>query len=382
MIPGLDAILPHDRLEWPWALWLLAIPALLAAGAIVRRLARQRPLHPGLVYPADAGASAIAPTLRARLTALPALLRVATLVLLVLALARPQHELGRTKTSTEGIALQLVIDRSGSMEEPMVFGGEQMNRLEVVKRVASEFLTGNDDDLKGREGDLIGAIVFGTYADTIAPLTQSPALVAELLQKVEVATLRSEQGTAIGDALALALARLKRAEEEIGAANARDERKNRRADDDPTNDPSDDQDTFTIKGKAVILLTDGESNQGEIHPIQAAMLAADWGIRVYTIGIGQGKYIQMGNQRIPLGGGVDGRTLNEIAERTGGKFFMATDAEALRGVYSEIDRLERTTIETRELADYQEAFTPLALAALALLALEIFIRAAVLRRAP
>lgn len=374
MIPGLDAILPHDRLEWPWALWLLAIPALLGAGAIVRRLARQRPLHPGLVYPADAGASAIAPTLRARLTALPALLRLATLVLLVLALARPQHEMGRTKTSTEGIALQLVIDRSGSMDEPMTFEGETMNRLEVVKRVASEFLTGNDDDLKGREGDLIGAIVFGTYADTIAPLTQSPALVAELLQKVEIATLRSEQGTAIGDALALALARLKRAEEEIGAAKAEDQ-----AEDD---DPGDDQDSFTIKGKAVILLTDGESNQGEIHPIQAAMLAADWGIRVYTIGIGQGKYIQMGNQRIPLGGGVDGRTLNEIAERTGGRFFMATDAEALRGVYAEIDRLERTTIETQQLADYQEAFAPLALAALALLGLEVFVRVAVLRRAP
>ncbi len=374
MIPGLDAILPHDRLEWPWALWLLAIPALLAAATLIRRLARHRPLHPGLVYPADAAASEIAPTLRARLTALPTLLRLATLVLLVLALARPQYELGRTRTSTEGIALQLVIDRSGSMDEPMTFEGETMNRLEVVKRVASEFLTGNENDLKGREGDLIGAIVFGTYADTIAPLTQSPALVAELLQKVEVATIRSEQGTAIGDALALALARLKRAEEEIGAANADEQRE----DDDPTND----NDSFTIKGKAVILLTDGESNQGDIHPLQAAMLAANWGIRVYTIGIGQGRYIEMGNQRIPIGGGVDGRTLNDIAERTGGKFFMATDAEALRGVYAEIDRLERTTIETQELSDYQEAFTPLALAALALLGLEVFVRTALLRRAP
>jgi Ca-activated chloride channel family protein len=359
-----------DRFASPWAFWLLAIPATLAIVAIIR--GRRSAPRPSLVYSAQHRAASLAPSLRARFVGAPLLLRILALTLLILALARPQDEMGRTKTSTEGIALQLVIDRSGSMEEPMRFGGTAMSRLDVVKRVASEFLVGNDAELAGRAGDLVGMIAFASYADTVAPLTQSPELVAELLQDVQIARLRSESGTAIGDALALALARLKRAEEEIGSS---------RADPSPTDADAPESDTFSIKGKAVVLLTDGENNQGDIDPMQSAALAERWGIRVYTIGIGEGRFIELGGRRIPTGG-VDGRTLQAIADRTGGKFWLASDAEALREVYAEIDRLETTLIETEELTDYEEAFTPFALAGLVALALEIFVRTAVLRRAP
>ncbi|MEM1185388.1 MAG: VWA domain-containing protein [Planctomycetota bacterium] len=359
-----------DRFAWPWAFWLFAVPVFVIIVVTIRRL-RSRPS--GMVYSGGPRLEGLSPTLRQRLTGLPFLIRLAVLASLIVALARPQHELGRTNTSTEGIAMQLVIDRSGSMEEGMEFEGRNLRRLDVVKQVASEFLIGNEGDLKGRQGDLIGMIAFATFADTVAPLTQSPNLVAEALQNIELARLSSESGTAIGDALTLALARLKRAEEELGIAQ-------RAAQADLGEEPV--GDTFSIKGKAVILLTDGENNQGEADPLQAAALAQQWGIRVYTIGIGGGQFVNFGGRRLRVGDGLDSRTLGAIAERTGGKFWVVTDAEALRGVYAEIDRLETTRIETQELTDYQEAFTPFAAFALALLAFEVFVRTAVLRRAP
>ncbi|MEM7754336.1 MAG: VWA domain-containing protein [Planctomycetota bacterium] len=370
-----------DRFAWPWAFWLLLIPALIAAWSLIRRFGAHRT---GVVYSAGGRLDGIRPTLRQRVSGLPLVLRLIVLSLLIIALARPQHEMGRTKTSTEGIAMQLVIDRSGSMDEPMDFDGERRRRIDVVKEIATEFLVGNDGELGGREGDLVGIIAFASYADTIAPLTQSPELVAELLEPVEVARVQSESGTAIGDALSLALARLKRAEEELTRARRESDtdRPGERPADGSESDTGEFTDEFSIKGKAVILLTDGENNAGSITPLQAAGLAQDWGIRVYTIGIGEGRYRVFGGMRVPIGGGVDSATLSRVAEGTGGKFWLATDAEALREVYAEIDRLETTRIETQELTDYQEAFTPFAALALALLAIEVFVRTAVLRRAP
>lgn len=373
----MSVFLDFDRFAWPWAWWLLTVPAALIGLAIVRRFSRRRP---SVMYSSAGRFAELSPTLRQRLSGVPLLLRIATLVLLVAALARPQHELGRTKTSTEGIAMQLVIDRSGSMDEPMNYDGRSVRRIDVVKEVATAFLVGDDDRLEGRAGDLVGMIAFASFADTISPLTQSPELVAELLEPVEIARLRSESGTAIGDALSLALARLKRAEEELDSARRSARSEDTDAEDDAAEADADE--AFSIKGKVVILLTDGENNAGDIHPLQAAALAKEWGIRVYTIGIGEGRYISMGGRRFPVGGGVDAETLRAVAERTGGKFWLASDAEALREVYAEIDRLETTRIETQELTDYQEAFEPFAIAAFALLGLEIALRALVLRRAP
>ena len=298
-------------------------------------------------------------------------LRLAALVLLIVAIAQPQTSRSETRVSTEGVALEMVVDRSSSMGAEMDFEGERLNRLEVVKRVFTEFVVGNDGDLPGRPHDLIGMIAFARFADTAAPLVRAHDALVQFVQGTKIVQLRAEDGTAIGDALALAAARLKRAEEDLarwtenGAA-----------------------DTFTIKGKAIILLTDGRNNAGDMTPGQAAALARDWGIKIYAIGIGGGEEFitvqtPLGAVRVPaVGLGLDEATLRTVAEVSGGRYFVAADGEALRNVYREIDRLEKTEIETLELAQHDEAFLPYALAAGLLLLAEIVLGNTWLRRAP
>ena len=152
-----------------------------------------------------------------RLWARPLLLvlRLAALALLIVAIARPQTSRPETRVSTEGIALEMVVDRSGSMRAEMDFEGERLNRLEVVKRVFTEFVVGNGDDLPGRPHDLIGMIAFARFADTAAPLVRAHDALVQFVQGTKIVQFRAEDGTAIGDALALAAARLKRAEEDI-----------------------------------------------------------------------------------------------------------------------------------------------------------------------
>ena len=320
-------------------------------------------LHPGAGLARLAGAS-----VRTRLLVLPLVLRVLALAALVLALARPQDVQGLVRTTTEGIALQLVIDRSSSMTETIDIDGRSTTRLDAVKQVASEFIEGNGDDLKGREGDMIGVIAFGSYADTICPLVREHDALLELVGDIRVSPLRSDQGTAIGDAVSLAAARLREAEKEIA----------RGLGDDAARDPGAKPD-FSIKSKAVILLTDGRNNRGQIEPLQAAQLCADWGITLYTIGIGGG-YTELAGLRIPMGGSLDERTMTQMAVATGGRFFLADDAQSLRDIYAVIDELETTEIETSESVDYTERFPPFAAAGLALLALEVLLSSTWLRR--
>ena len=309
-----------------------------------------------------------------RLWARPLLLvlRLAALALLIVAIARPQTSRSETRVSTEGIALEMVVDRSSSMRAEMDFEGERLNRLEVVKRVFTEFVVGNGDDLPGRPHDLIGMIAFARFADTAAPLVRAHDALVQFVQGTKIVQLRAEDGTAIGDALALAAARLKRAEEDI----------TRWAE-------SGNGDAFTIKSKAIILLTDGRNNAGDMTPGQAAALARDWGIKIYAIGIGGGEeFITVqtplgGTVRVPaVGLGLDEATLRTVAEVSGGRYFVAADGDALRNVYREIDRLEKTEIETLEFAQHDEVFLPYALAAGLLLLSEIILSNTWLRRAP
>ncbi len=306
-----------------------------------------------------------------RLWARPLLLalRLAALALLIVALARPQTSRSETRASTEGIALEVVVDRSSSMQAEMDFEGERLSRLEVVKRVFTEFVVGNGDDLPGRPHDLIGMIAFARFADTVAPLVRAHDALVQFVQGAKIVQLEAEDGTAIGDALALAAARLKRAEEDIARWT-----------------DSGNTDAFTIKSKAIILLTDGRNNAGDVTPGQAAALARDWGIKVYAIGIGGGEEFitvrtPLGTVRVPTGG-MDEATLRTVAEVSGGRYFVAADGDALRNVYREIDRLEKTEIETLELSQHDEAFLPYALAAGLLLLSEIVLSNTWLRRAP
>lgn len=360
---SMDA-LPFDRFGSPWMLLLLAgVPvAVLVAWA---RSRRSRVLYPGAGLARHAGTS-----VRARLIHLPLLIRALALASLVVALARPQDVQGLVRTTTEGIAMQLVIDRSRSMTEGIEIDGARTTRLEAVKQIAQEFIAGNGDDLPGRAGDMIGVIAFGSFADTISPLAREHAALLELVRDVDISPLQADQGTAIGEAVALAAARLREAEQEIARGLGDKASRDREADEKPD---------FAIKSKAIVLLTDGRNNRGEIGPIAAADLCKQWGITLYTIGIGGGS-VEIRGFLVPTGGSIDKRTMTEMAEMTGGRFFMADNADSLREIYGVIDELETTEIETSESVDYTERFVPFAAAGLALLAFESLLSSTWLRR--
>lgn len=314
----------------------------------------------------------LSPSWRQRLRWLPAALRVAVLALLIIALARPQEGRKETVTDAEGIAIEMVVDRSGSMlAMDFDLDGSAVDRLTAIKSVASQFIEGGDG-LEGRFSDLIGLITFAGRADGVSPPTLDHAFVVSQLQQTEIVTSRSEDGTAIGDALGLAV-------EKLASLKASDGQE--------------------VESKVVILLTDGENNAGELDPVQAAELARTLGIKVYTIGVGT-----TGSAPVPVVDPFSGRrvlrymqvsideaTLRSVAEMTGGRYFRATDTDSLAAIYREIDELEKTRVEAKQYVDYREmaieptrlgALTvpPIVLAALLLLALQILLSSTVLRR--
>ncbi len=344
----------------PWAFLLLLVIPPLAWWAFRRN--RQGAVQMSSVQQAAMAGKSI----RQRLVALPPALRILALVLLVTALARPQEGLERVHDVSQGIAIEMVVDRSSSMTEEMRFEGERLNRLDVVKRVFHEFVAGNDDELEGRPNDLVGMIAFARFAETVCPLTLAHDAMPRFLDTVHIVQRRDEDGTAIGDAIALAAARLKTAEEVLQKqAEVRD-------------------DTYHIQSKIIILLTDGANTAGKRPPLQAAQLAAEWGIKIYTIGVGGKSGFQPMQllMSLPSRSGVDERLLSGIADATGGKFHLATSADSLRTIYKEIDRLEKTEIESIRYVDFRERFAPFALAALALIGTESVLRATWLRRIP
>ena len=306
-------------------------------------------------------------------------LRLLCLACVIVALARPRKGTVLAEVSTEGIAIEAVVDRSPSMGAEMDYKGTKLNRLEVVKRVLAEFVAGDRKALKGRAGDLIGLITFGRYADTVCPLVLSHEVLLEFLKQTQLVTLRSEDGTAIGDALALGAARLKKAEEEIL----------RRRKALGTTDPNaaSGSDAFTIKSKTIILLTDGRNNTGEYEPMQAAKMARDWGIRVYTIGIGSGNAFTtvqtpLGSFKMPTQDDLDEPLLRRIAETTGGFYSRADDADALLSIVEKINDMEKSEVKTLQYTQYSERFAPWALAAMALLTMEILAVCTIFRKIP
>lgn len=309
-----------------------------------------------------------ATTWRLALRWLPGALRAAVLGLLVVCLARPQETKGWTTTSTEGVAIQIVFDRSGSMREPIA-EGSSVSKNEVARQALIEFVKGNGRDLKGRTGDMVGLIAFARYADTISPLARAHEPLAEAAARIQPAENRAEDGTAIGDALALAASRLKRAEEEV----ARDAKR------------TGGKPEFAIKSKVIVLMTDGQNNAGETSPYDAASLAKQWGMRIYTIGVGAGERTvtintPFGPQQMSRGDDVDERMLTELATSTGGSYFAAGTPTALADAYSAIDRLEKSRIDATEHSQKTELFVPLALGALGALLGELLLANTLFRR--
>ncbi|MEM6688209.1 MAG: VWA domain-containing protein [Planctomycetota bacterium] len=268
----------------------------------------------------------------------------------IVAMARPRTGKSQAVVTTEGIAIELVVDRSTSMLAlDFQIDDERVDRLTAVKHVATKFIRGDISESSifskasqpGRSNDRIGLVQFAGFADALVPPTLDHDFLVAYLRRIEFAYAQSEAGTAIGDSLALAVEKLQGLQ--VGAETS--------ASDSPT-----------IKSRVVILLTDGENTAGEIEPLTAAELAASMDIKVYTIGVGT-----RGMAPFPVSRGFGGRmnvrsvevsideeTLQAIAQTTGGKYYRATDTESLTKIYQEIDGLERTTLRSEDFTDYRE----------------------------
>lgn len=313
----------------PWYLLLLLIVPVLAWRLFARSGA------PGVRFSSVGLVGRVKPTLRQRLMWLPPALTLAAVVCLTLAAARPQEGREQTVVNSEGIAIELVVDRSSSMQAmDFKIDGEHVDRLTAIKNVAGKFVTGGDDGLDGRFNDLVGLITFAGYADAQTPPTLDHAFLVSQLNNTQIVTARSEDGTAIGDAIALAVEKL----------NGVDQRQKEK-----------------VKSKVIILLTDGENNAGTLDPLQAAELAQTMGIKVYTIGVGT-----KGEAPVPVTDlfgrrtirwmpvNIDEKTLAQVAQTTGGKYFRATDTDSLYKIYKEIDAMEKTKVQAKHFVDYRE----------------------------
>lgn len=279
-------------------------------------------------------------SLRVWLIHVPFVLRAIIVVLLSIALARPQLSNHWQSETTEGIDIMMALDISGTML------GEDLkpNRLEAAKAVATDFV-------QARSNDQIGLVLFAGESFTQCPLTTDHTVLVNLFQSVKFGMI--EDGTAIGLGLANAVNRMK--------------------------------DSAT-KSKVVILLTDGSNNRGDIDPITAAEIAKTFNIRVYTIGVGSYDkkvpvpiHTPYGIQHGTMSSEFDETTLRKIAQITGGEYFRATDNKSLKVIYDQIDQLEKSKIRAREYSKRAEAFAPFLLAALLCLITELILRFFVLR---
>jgi Ca-activated chloride channel family protein len=312
------------------------------------------------------------PGWRVRLRGILIILRIACIVLIIVSIARPRKGTKLSNISTEGVAMQIVVDRSSSMDEQMVYRGEGISRFDVVKLMLEDFIKGDGEKLKGRAGDMIGLVSFARYPYTICPLVHSHGILLDFMRQTDTVKVREEDGTAIGDAIALAAARLEKAEQQIIDNNKRLSE----------NSPNTKEPDFEIKSKIMILLTDGINNAGDMSPQQAADLAKKWGIKIYAIGIGSDTYTTFGGMRIPMGSQLDERMLMSIAQSTGGFYARADSAEALKEIYAKIDKMEKTKVQAVDYYEYAERFEPLTFAALAVLLLEILLSTTIFRKIP
>ena len=285
-----------------------------------------------------------------RVTLMPIqlLLRLGCFAMLVVVLARPQTQNSWKDQTIEGIDIMLAMDVSTSMLAEDL----KPNRIEAAKQVASEFIS-------GRPNDNIGLTIFAGESFTQCPMTTDHGSLLSLLKNVRTDIAQRgliEDGTAIGMGLANAVSRLKDSK---------------------------------AKSRVVILLTDGSNNRGDISPMTAAEIAKSFGIRVYTIGVGTNG---MARYPYPMPGGglqyvqmpveIDTKTLSSIAASTDGDFYRATNTQELRGIYKEIDKLEKSKLNVKKYSRRYEAYQPFALAAVVLLLLEILFRITIFRRIP
>ena len=325
--------------ENPKLLWLLVVPALLAALYIYREIAGRRPhLRVSGIGPWLAGGSSVLGMMRH----IPLILRIVALSMIIVAIARPRSSTQMDKIDTEGIDIVLAMDVSTSM----LARDFTPDRISAAKDIAIEFIS-------QRPSDRMGIVVFAGESYTQCPLTTDRATLINLMKEIETGVI--DDGTAIGNGLAVAVARMQGSD---------------------------------AKSRVVILLTDGVNNCGEITPQNAADIAKTYGVRVYTIGVGANGTapypvitpweVEMQNVEVE----IDEDLLRNIAETTGGRYFRATDNTKLSEIYSEINKMEkaRTTIDSFPV--YKELYGRFGLVALICLLLEALLSLTLFRKLP
>jgi Ca-activated chloride channel family protein len=325
--------------DWLWLLALLPIVMLWRG--------RRGPIA-AIEYSDVSLAREVARGSRSRIGRLVWLLPILAGVLMIVGLARPQRAHSRTEVSANGIDIVLGLDVSGSMQAlDFLVDHQRVNRIEVVKSVVSKFIDERSDDR-------IGLIAFAGAPYLVSPITLDHDWLQQNLERVTVGA--GDDGTAIGSAIAAGVNRLR---------------------------------LTPAKSKVIILLTDGINNTGKISPLAAAEAAKAMGVKIYTIGVGVRGYAPIpvrdaaGNTRlITMKVDVDEKTLQAVAQETGGKFYRATDTDSLQKIYEEINRFEKTA-QTVQKFERTEELYPLALIpALAMLGLSLTLQQTRLRRLP
>ena len=324
--------------EYPSLLWLLLVPVLLAALYIYRELASRVPhLRVSNAAPWLSSGGSFLSVLRR----LPFVLRLTALCLIIVAIARPRSSSQVEKIDTEGIDIVLAMDVSTSM----LARDFTPDRISAAKDIAIEFIA-------QRPSDRMGIVVFAGESYTQCPLTTDRATLINMMKEVQTDLI--EDGTAIGNGLATAVARMSGSD---------------------------------APSRVVILLTDGVNNRGEVAPLTAAQIAKTYGIRVYTIGVGANGMAPYpvvtpwGIEERKIQVEIDEELLKGIAETTGGRYFRATDNTKLQEIYAEINRMEKSKTSIDSFPVYKELFSPFAIAALICLLAELLVRL-LLRRLP
>ena len=334
-----------------WLAWVLAPIVVIWTAALIRtQLSARSTSRSAIRFSSIGQLQRLRPSWTIQARKGVQLLRVATVVLLALAVLRPQTGRKHSQVLTEGIDIILAVDTSGSMQALDLDADRSLqkrrNRLAVVKDVVAEFV-------KKRPNDQIGVVVFGEEAFTQCPLTLDHGIVSTFLEQLEIGM--AGDGTAIGSAIGTTVRRLKDSQ---------------------------------AKSKVVILLTDGRNNAGSLKPAKAAEVAKAFDVKIYTIGAGtRGKAPFLvdglfGKQPVYQDVEIDEPVLRTIAETTGGTYFRAEDMQALGKIYDQIDALEKTEIKSMSYLEYNEEFSGFVIAALLMLLLEIVLLGTRFRKVP
>ncbi|MEF9985996.1 MAG: VWA domain-containing protein [Bacteroidales bacterium] len=325
--------------EYPKLLWLLLLLIPVVIIYIYREI---KGLRPYLLVSTIAPWQQKSGTIKKIIRHIPFALRVIALTAIIVAIARPRSSSNFEKVDTEGIDIVLALDISTSM----LARDFVPDRIGAAKDIAIQFIA-------ERPSDRIGVVVFAGESYTQSPLTTDRATLINLIKEIECGVI--EDGTAIGNGLATAIARLKDSK---------------------------------AKSRVVILLTDGVNNSGEISPQMAAEIAKTYGVRVYTVGVGaQGTapypfMTPYGIEIQQVEVQIDEPLLKKIAEGTDGKYFRATDNSKLLEIYGEINKMEKNKTLVDSFPIYKELFMNFALIALAAIALELLLRLFVTKQIP